>query len=75
MKAGLLGRRCVRVALPEAIQQRMSGLVCDDFVRQAGIDDLLAIGAGEVAEKQPLGLIRIEGVRIRKRMRSDLQLV
>ncbi len=32
MKAGLLWRGRVRVALPEAVQQRMSGLMRDDFV-------------------------------------------
>src|SRR6266702_8805878 len=75
MKAGLLGRRRVHVALAQAIKKCMRGLVCHNLMRETREDRLAAVKTRKVAEEEALRLVGVEGVRIGEGMWRDLDLV
>ena len=72
VKCGLIRRRRLHVAWPQAAEQRMGGLVRNDVVRQAVEDRGFLAGslahspAGEVAEEQPFILRGVIRVRFRE---------
>ena len=70
----LIGRRRLQVSLAQSVEDGVGGLVRDHVMRQAGVDRLSA-GTLEVAEEYPPVVPGVERVRIRERVRGDMNLM
>ncbi len=62
------------IPFPERVEQRVSGLVNDDVVREAGVDGL-AGRPREIPEDQSFVLGTVERVRVEHAVWRDVELV
>ena len=75
VKSRLVRRRRVGVSAAEAVHERVRRLVRHHIVRQATEDEPIRRRVHEVAEKQPLILLRVVSIGVRSRVRGDLELM
>ena len=69
----LVGQPGLDQVRPEAVQDRMRDLVGDDVVRETRVDRL--VGELQVAEEDAAVVPRVVGVRLRERVRDEVELV
>ena len=74
VEARLVGMRRHGVGIAESVEQRVGRLVGDDVVGKAG-EHRLTVGAREVAEEQPVGVLGIVRVGLGEGVRGRVELV